>query len=85
MHAWAMPYVTGHRYRVHWAAGLDMDKMKIEVSERWQPTDQNVNLVFNFTNSLEAVNITTGYGSGDLIENNTLTTLSAEELKAGDF
>lgn len=23
--AWAMPFVTGHRYRIHWAAGLDFD------------------------------------------------------------
>jgi hypothetical protein len=21
--AWAMPFVTGHRYRVHWGEGLD--------------------------------------------------------------
>jgi len=23
--AWAMPYVTGHRYRVHWRRGLDFE------------------------------------------------------------
>ena len=33
--AWAMPFVTGHRYRIHWAAGLDFDNMYVEVSERW--------------------------------------------------
>jgi len=32
---WAMPYVTGHRYRVHWERGLDFDQMDFEVSERW--------------------------------------------------
>ena len=32
---WAVPYVTGHRYRVHWGEGLDFTKMKMEVSERW--------------------------------------------------
>ena len=39
MNGWAMPYVTGHRYRLHWESGLDFDTMKIEMSERWQPTD----------------------------------------------
>ena len=33
--AWAMPYVTNHRYRIHWESGLDFDQMKMEVSERW--------------------------------------------------
>ena len=32
---WAMPYVTGHRYRIHWGSGLDFTRMKVEVSERW--------------------------------------------------
>ena len=83
-----MPFVTGHRYRLHWEAGLDFDGMKIEVSEMWETTDQNVNLVFNFTESREAINITTNYGSGAdsvLIENNTLSTLPEADWKSGDF
>jgi hypothetical protein len=23
--AWAMPFVTNHRYRIHWESGLDFD------------------------------------------------------------
>ena len=83
-----MPFVTGHRYRLHWEAGLDFDGMKIEVSEMWETTDQNVNLVFNFTESREAINITTNYGSGAdsvLIENNTLSSLQEADWKSGDF
>lgn len=30
-----MPYVTGHKYRVHWGEGLDFEWMNVEVSERW--------------------------------------------------
>ena len=60
-----MPYVTNHRYRLHWEAGLDFEAMKVELSEKWLETDQNVFLVFNHTESREAVNITTGYGSGE--------------------
>jgi hypothetical protein len=74
--AWAMPYVTGHRYRLHWEAGLDFDSMKIEISERWAEADLPINLVFNFTEKREAINITTNYGGAGKvqIENNTLST-----------
>jgi len=34
--SWAMPYVTGHRYRWFFDIGqLDLVNMKIEVSNRW--------------------------------------------------
>ena len=56
---WAMPYVTGHRYRLHWESGLDFDQMLMEVSERWEPEDKPIFMVFNFTESREAVNFTT--------------------------
>ena len=26
---WAMPYVTGHRYRLHWGVGLDFDSLTV--------------------------------------------------------
>ena len=55
---WAMPFVTGHRYRVHWAEGLDFERMNIEVSERWQETDSNVMFNMNFTETREAINFT---------------------------
>jgi hypothetical protein len=32
---WAIPFVTNHRYRVHWRQGLDFEQMKFEVSENW--------------------------------------------------
>ena len=55
---WAMPYVTGHRYRLHWEAGLDFEHMAVEMSEKWTENDKNIQLVFNFTEAREAVNIT---------------------------
>ena len=36
---WAIPFVTGHKYRVHWAEGLDFEEMRIDMSERWESTD----------------------------------------------
>lgn len=29
MNGWAMPYVTGHRYRLHWESGLDFESMYV--------------------------------------------------------
>ena len=81
-----MPFVTGHRYRLHWEAGLDFDTMKIEVSEMWATTDKDIRMIFNHTETREAVNITTNYGSGSeavQIENNTLANLVI--LSSGDY
>lgn len=58
MNGWAMPYVTGHRYRLHWESGLDFDEMYVQASERWEAEDLNIFMVFNFTASREAVNFT---------------------------
>ena len=33
--SWTIPYITNHRYRVHWESGLDFKEMKIEISDRW--------------------------------------------------
>jgi hypothetical protein len=34
--SWAVPYVTGHKYRWFFDAGqLDIQNMKIDVSLRW--------------------------------------------------
>jgi len=48
---WAVPYVTGHEYKIHWANGLDFTGMKLEVSERWLTTDKSIIFHHNFTNT----------------------------------
>ena len=30
---WAIPFVTGKRYRIHWRQGLDFERMQFEVSD----------------------------------------------------
>lgn len=47
--SWAVPFVTGHKYKTHWRYGLDFTKMQIDLSPKWTITDKNVYLVFNFT------------------------------------
>lgn len=69
---WAAPYVTGHKYRVHWRRGLDFERMQFEVSERWEPTDLNTFFNLNFTETREAVNFTTEYGAGYQIYNESM-------------
>jgi len=81
---WAVPFVTGHRYRVHWAEGLDFTRMKVELSSRWTDQDQTIGIVMNHTDVREAVNFTLGYGSGDQIANTTLTTKAEADWLFGD-
>ena len=81
---WAMPFVTGHKYRIHWRRGLDFDSMLMEVSERWEPTDLNTFFNMNFTETREAVNFTTQYGAGVQILNETLINKKSSELETGD-
>ena len=63
--SWAMPYVTNHQYRVHWAEGMDFTSMKLELSENWETTDYTVLFNMNFTDVREAVNFTMDYGAGE--------------------
>jgi len=36
---WATPFVTGHKYKIHWGTGLDFEEMQILMSEEWKPED----------------------------------------------
>ena len=68
----AIPFVTNHRYHIHWAVGLDFTQMRVDVSERWQPDDYDVFFVTNYTDFREAFNVTTDRGHGDQIHTGTL-------------
>lgn len=71
---WAVPYVTGHRYRLTWANDLDFTRMDVEISDRWATGDQQAMFVIPFVDAREAVNVTrqdSGFG-GVQIANETL-------------
>ena len=72
--AWAVPIVTGHKYKAHWQYGLDFELMQLTLSKRWEATDKGIYFVFNFTDVREKVEVITG---GDIIENMTLSNKSA--------
>lgn len=46
---WAIPMVTGHKYKIHWGIGIAMEEMKINIAENWELTDKPIELVFNHT------------------------------------
>lgn len=57
--SWAVPFVTGHRYKISWSdTGLDFTRMRIDLSRKWTENDLDVGLVFNHTDVREAVYFT---------------------------
>ena len=56
---WAVPYVTGYSYRLHWGEHLDFKRMIFCTSDRWESTDDPMYFYFNVTDKREAINMTT--------------------------
>ena len=71
MDSWTFPFVTGHKYKVHWSAtGVDYEKMFIERSEKWLETDKNVYIVHNFSDVRALMDVKVG--SQQFFTNNSL-------------
>jgi hypothetical protein len=81
MNAWAVPYVTGHKYKVHWRYGLDFWRMNMTLSPRWKKTDLPIEFEFNFTDIRAAIDVMTPSGNAT---NGTLLNLTAAKLSTGD-
>ena len=61
-YAWALPYVTGHKYRMFWDKGqLDMTNIKMEISTRWEPTDKYVEFNLPYIDKREDIDFFTVY------------------------
>jgi hypothetical protein len=58
-YVWAVPYVTGHSYRLHWNDGLDFTRMSLQQSPRLEETDEPIWFYLNVTAKREAINVTT--------------------------
>ena len=72
VYSWAIPYVTGHKYRWFFDIGqLDIQNMKIEVSQRWKPTDKYVLLNLPYTDNREDIDIYTTYDFNYASKNTT--------------
>jgi hypothetical protein len=69
---------------VHWGEGLDFTSMRVELSDLWEETDYNVVFNMNFTDVREAINVTTNYGSGVQVMNQTFDNKPISEWTQGD-
>lgn len=78
---WALPYVTNHKYKIHWGFGLDFSQMHLDLGTPWLPTDYDIQMVFNFTDVRAAVLMKT---DKDIIPNNTINTIVNADYKFGD-
>lgn len=55
---WAVPFVTGHKYRFHFGKiGTNFENLKITQSEKWEKTDRPVYLVHNFSDVRAAIDV----------------------------
>lgn len=73
---WAVPFVTGYKYKIHFGAvGLDYEELIISASEHWLESDKSVYLVHNWTDVREAIDVKIGVNgqkNGWLSENDTI-------------
>ena len=58
--SWAMPFLSGRYYNVHWKWGLDFDHMAIAPSRLWDENDGTV-LRFNYTDARELFELAKWY------------------------
>ena len=78
--AWAFPFVTGHKYKIHWAnTGIDFQTMTIERSERMQESDMPIYLIHNFTDVRALMDVTYGAGKSVKFGNNTLPSTNIDD------
>ena len=54
--SWAMPFVVGQYYNVHWKRGIDFTHLAIAPSRLWTSTEGTV-LRFNYTDARELFEI----------------------------
>jgi hypothetical protein len=75
--AWAIPIVTGHKYKIHWQNGLDFNKMRITLSPHWNPNDKDLYLIHNFTDVRAKFEFLTGK---DNIKNQSLLSANSATI-----
>ena len=78
--AWAMPYITGYKYKIHWFQDLDFTQMQMTLSPRWEATDKDVYFIFNFTDVRAKVDFIIG---NEIIKNETIKSTDPAVLQTG--
>jgi hypothetical protein len=73
---WATPFVTNHKYKIHFGlTGLNFEKLRIDMSERWMNTDHPIYLSHNFSDVRAAIDVIVD--GGNKTENNTIAASKA--------
>lgn len=74
---WATPFVTNHKYKFHFGlTGLNFEKLRIDMSERWKNTDHPIYLSHNFSDVRAAIDVIVD--GGNKTENNTIAANEAD-------
>jgi hypothetical protein len=82
---WAIPFVTGKTYKIHWRTGLDFQKLMFELSYKWTGNDYDIKLIFNMTEHRESILVNiTSTSTPQTVERNSLAAKPASEWKTGD-
>lgn len=50
--SWALPFIVGQYYNIHWRNGIDFEHMAFQTSELWQE-NEGIVLRFNYTDARE--------------------------------
>lgn len=85
MKSWAVPFVTGHKYRAYWDIGqLNFNRIQIEVAHPWQDTDKQVYFNLPYTENYEVIEGFNHYGGKFAAEQGTSTYYAPGSLTATD-
>lgn len=79
---WNVPFVTGKKYLVRWAFGLDFEKMTFEIISWLWEDDELVEFEMPHYDVREAVYVDTNLG--ERVENNTIAGKATTDLALGD-
>lgn len=79
MNGWAFPIVTGKKYKLHFGqTGLDYEELRIDLSEKWEETDDPVYFIHNFTDIRAAIDFRVGSKNGYIVPNNSIPANKSE-------
>jgi len=52
---WAVPFVTGHKYSFFFGNHIDIERIKMSISDNWQPNDKPITLHHLFIDRREEI------------------------------
>lgn len=79
------PFILGHKYRIHWGqTGIDFEKLTVLISEEFEPTDESLYFVHNFTDVRAKIEVKDNENN-IIIPNNTIPDNAADYVSGQNF